>query len=254
MLIVIFEQIKTMKNLLIASTSTLFGEEYLAYLLPQLEIHFQNCGTILFIPFAQPSGMSYDDYTEKVSVAFAKINKKVVGIHQFENKEQAITSAQAIFVGGGNTFLLVTQLYKHNIMEVLSNSIQNGTPYLGCSAGSNITGISMQTTNDMPIIYPPSFKTLGIIPFNLNPHYLDPDVNSKHNGETRETRIKEFHAFNTTPVLGLREGSWLDVKGKKIILKGKHTARLFLQNQIASEIVPETNLDFLQNKKTSKKN
>ena len=139
-------------------------------------------------------------------------------------------------------------------MEVLSNSIQNGTPYLGCSAGSNITGISMQTTNDMPIIYPPSFKTLGIIPFNLNPHYLDPDVNSKHNGETRETRIKEFHAFNTTPVLGLREGSWLDVKGKKTILKGKHTARLFIQNQIASEIAPETNLDFLQNKKTSKKN
>jgi dipeptidase E len=103
----------------------------------------------------------------------------------------------------------------------------------------------MQTTNDMPIIYPPSFKTLGAIPFNLNPHYLDADLQSKHMGETRETRIKEFHAFNTTPVLGLREGSWLDVKGDKIILKGNLTARLFRQNQQPEELHPETDLNFL---------
>lgn len=236
-----------MKNLLIASTSTLFGEEYLAYLLPQLEIHFQKCSTILFIPFAQPGGISCEEYTQKVGVAFSKINKKVEGLHQFENKIQAITSAQAIFVGGGNTFLLVSQLYHYNIIDALAEAINNGIPYLGCSAGSNITGVSMQTTNDMPIIYPPSFKTLGAIPFNINPHYLDPDVNSKHNGETRETRIKEFHAFNATAVIGLREGSWLDVKGNEIILKGTLTARFFRQNQMPVEVAPETNFkDFIK--------
>jgi dipeptidase E len=127
-------------------------------------------------------------------------------------------------------------------MEALAKAIENGTSYLGTSAGSNITGISMQTTNDMPIVYPPSFKTLGAIPFNLNPHYLDPDSNSKHMGETRETRLKEFHAFNSIPVLGLREGSWLDVKGESIVLKGPLTARWFTQKQDPIEVEPETNL------------
>ena len=130
-------------------------------------------------------------------------------------------------------------------VKSVSSVIENGIPYLGSSAGSNITGISIQTTNDMPIIYPPSFKTLGAIPFNLNPHYLDADLQSKHMGETRETRIKEFHAFNSTPVLGLREGSWLDVKGSSIILRGTLTARLFRQNQIPEELIPETDLGFL---------
>lgn len=230
-----------MKNLLIASTSTLFGEEYLAYLMPELENHFTHCKTILFIPFAQPGGISYDEYTKKVSTAFLKISKNIVGIHQFENKQEAIKQAEGIFVGGGNTFLLVSQLYHYNLLNSLATAIQSGTPYLGCSAGSNITGISMKTTNDMPIVYPPSFETLAAIPFNINPHYLDPDVNSKHNGETRETRIKEFHAFNDTPVIGLREGSWLEVKNQNIILKGTLTARFFRQNQSPIEVTPETN-------------
>lgn len=234
-----------MKNLIIASTSTIHGSGYLEYLLPTLENHFANSSTILFIPYARPGGMTHDEYTSRVQEAFAKINKKVVGLHEFENPVEAIEKAEGIFTGGGNTFLLVTQLYQNNVMEVLANAIENGTPYLGSSAGSNITGISMQTTNDMPIIYPPSFKTLGAIPFNLNPHYLDADLQSKHMGETRETRIKEFHAFNTIPVLGLREGSWLDVKGDAIILKGALTARLFLQNQNPEELNPETDLNYL---------
>ena len=121
-------------------------------------------------------------------------------------------------------------------MQTLKKAIESGTPYLGTSAGSNICGLTMQTTNDMPIIYPPSFETLGVIPFNLNPHYLDADLQSKHMGETRETRIKEFHQFNTQPVIGLREGSWLDVKGEQIILKGALPARLFRQNQEAIEV------------------
>ena len=234
-----------MKNLIIASTSTLHGGEYLDYLLPTLEEHFVGCTTILFIPYARPGGISHDDYTKRVQMAFSNINKTIVGLHTFENPTQAIENAEGIFTGGGNTFLLVTQLYENNVMEVLSKTIESGTPYLGSSAGSNITGISMQTTNDMPIIYPPSFKTLGAIPFNLNPHYLDPDVQSKHMGETRETRIKEFHAFNSIPVLGLREGSWLSVKGNNIILKGNLTARLFRQNKNSEELNPETNLEFL---------
>lgn len=232
-----------MKNLIIASTSTLHGGDYLDYLMPELKLHFASCQTVLFIPYARPGGISHDDYTKKVNVAFAKIDKKVNGIHEFENAKEAVENAEAIFVGGGNTFLLVTQLYENDVMKTISDAIATGIPYLGTSAGSNITGISMQTTNDMPIIYPPSFKTLGAIPFNLNPHYLDANLQSKHMGETRETRIKEFHAFNETPVLGLREGSWLDVKGETVLLKGTLTARLFLQNKIPTELESGTNLN-----------
>jgi len=232
--------------MIIASTSTIHGGTYLEYLLPTLVEHFKDCSEILFIPYARPGGISHDVYTGTVRSAFAKINKAVKGLHEHENPSDAIRNAQGIFTGGGNTFLLVTQLYQNDVMEVLAKTVENGTPYLGSSAGSNITGISMQTTNDMPIIYPPSFKTLGLIPFNLNPHYLDADLQSKHMGETRETRIKEFHAFNTIPVLGLREGSWLEVGGDKIILKGQLTARLFRQNQAAEELAPETDLAFLR--------
>lgn len=235
-----------MKKMIIASTSTLHGGNYLEYLLPTLEHFFKDCNELIFIPYARPGGISHDEYTEKVRLTFQSINKSVKGLHEFENPIRAIQNAQAIFTGGGNTFLLVTQLYLNNVMEALAQVVENGTPYLGSSAGSNITGISMQTTNDMPIVYPPSFKTLGLIPFNLNPHYLDPDLQSKHMGETRETRIKEFHVFNSTPVLGLREGSWLEVMGEKIILKGHLTARVFKQNEIAVEVEPETDLAFLR--------
>ena len=235
-----------MKNLLIASTSTLANEDYLEYLLPELELHFQNCKTILFIPYARPGGISHDEYTAKIGLTFAKINKKVIGIHEFEDASLAIKNAEGIFTGGGNTFVLVSQLHQKNIMAILSEVIKKGTPYLGTSAGSNICGLTMQTTNDMPIVYPSSIQTLGVIPFNLNPHYLDPDTNSNHMGETRETRIREFHAYNSVPVLGLREGSWLDVKGDKITLKGNLTARLFKQNQTPLELDTESDLSSLK--------
>ena len=232
-----------MKKLIIASTSTLYGGEYLEYLLPTLQQFFAHCNIIVFIPYARPGGISHDDYTQIVQNAFDKINKKVVGIHQFDNAKEAIEKAEGIFTGGGNTFLLVSKLYENQIMEFLAETIAKGTPYLGTSAGSNITGVSMQTTNDMPIVYPPSFKTLGVIPFNLNPHYLDPNPEIKHMGETRETRIKEYHAFNAIPVIGLREGSWLSVNDNAIVLKGKLTARLFRQHQAPVELEPETNLE-----------
>ncbi len=234
------------KNLIIASTSTIHGSGYLEYLLPELKNHFENCKTILFIPFARPSGISHDEYTAKVASAFAKIDKEVKGIHEFEDYSAAIKNAEGIFTGGGNTFLLVAQLYKFDLMSVLAETVMNGTPYLGTSAGSNICGLTMQTTNDMPIVYPPSFNTLGLISFDLNPHYLDADLESTHMGETRETRITEFHAFNSVPVLGLREGSWLDVKGDKVVLKGNLTARLFRQNQIPEELNVGADLSLLK--------
>lgn len=234
-----------MKSIIIASTSTLHGGSYLEYLLPTLKTHFKACKNLLFIPFARPGGISHEEYTTKVAEVFATINISVKGIHEFEDAENAIKNAEGIFTGGGNTFLLVTQLYKNNIMQLLAETVKNGTPYLGTSAGSNICGLSMQTTNDMPIIYPPSFQTLGLISFNLNPHYLDPELQSKHMGETRETRIKEFHAFNSIPVLGLREGSWLEVEGEKITLKGNLSARLFLKNQTPEELETESDLSNL---------
>lgn len=234
-----------MKNLIIASTSTLHGGGYLEYILPELKIHFASCSSILFIPFARPSGISHEDYTAKVRGVFATINIAVKGLHEFEDYKKAVQEADGIFTGGGNTFLLVSQLYKFEVMDILAEALKKGTPYLGTSAGSNITGLTMQTTNDMPIIYPPSFRTLGMLPFNLNPHYLDPDHQSKHMGETRETRIKEYHAFNTVPVLGLREGSWLDVKGNMITLKGNLNARIFRQNQPAEEVESGSDLSAL---------
>ncbi|ESU29429.1 Peptidase E [Flavobacterium limnosediminis JC2902] len=230
-----------MKKIIIASTSTLYDGSYLDYLLPTLKKHFRGITQLLFIPFARPGGISHYDYTKKVSDTFAQIGIAVKGIHEFENPTEALQQAEGIFTGGGNTFLLVTQLYKTGIIETLEKVVKNGTPYLGTSAGSNICGLTMGTTNDMPIVYPPSFNTLAFVPFNINPHYLDPIEGSTHMGETRETRINEFHHFNSQPVLGLREGSWLEVKGDKIVLKGALPARLFKKNQEAVEL--ETGAD-----------
>ncbi len=234
-----------MKNAIIASTSTLHGQTYLEYLLPELRKLFINCSQIVFVPYARPGGASHDDYTAVVKNAFDTIGVGVRGLHDFDSPERTISEAEGIFVGGGNTFLLVAQLYKYNLMDPIANAVNNGTPYLGTSAGSNITGLTMQTTNDMPIVYPPSFRTLGILPFNLNPHYLDPDPGGTHMGETRETRIAEFHAFNTIPVLGLREGSWLEVKSEKTILKGSLSARLFRQGQSPVEYESGSDLTFI---------
>lgn len=225
-----------MKKLIIASTSTIHGSGYLEYLLPTLSTHFKNVKTLLFIPYARPSGISYNEYTAKAKAVFNTIHIDVKGIHEFKNSKEAILNAEAIFTGGGNTFELVNQLYKQDLFDVLKDVVENGTPYLGTSAGSNICGVNMMNTNDMPIVYPPSFKTLEFIPFNINAHYLDPIEGSTHMGETRATRIKEFHIYNTTSVIGLREGSWLKVDGNSITLQGNLSARIFKQNEIPFEL------------------
>jgi len=235
-----------LRNIIIASTSTIHGGKSLEYLLDELKTLYKNIDEILFIPYARPSGITHDDYTLIANEAFSKIGKSAIGIHTFENPTEAVKQAKGIFIGGGNTFVLVNQLYKNDLLIAIKDAVKNGTPYLGTSAGSNICGLTLNTTNDMPIVYPPSFKTLGFVPFNINPHYLDPNPNSKHMGETRETRIKEFHKFNTQPVIGIREGSWLQVKGNSIILKGDFDARIFEYNKTPYEIRPETDITNLK--------
>ena len=235
-----------MKKAIIASTSTVFGGTYLDYLLPTLKEHFKNVTNLVFIPFARPSGISHEEYTEKVKPIFKQLNIDVKGIHEFENPIEAINNAEAIFTGGGNTFVLVSMLYKYNLLDAIQNAVENGTPYLGTSAGSNICGLTMGTTNDMPIVYPPSFRTLGLVSFNLNPHYLDPIEGLQHMGETRETRINEFHQCNPQSVLGLREGSWIDVLGKTITLRGDLPARLFQQGKEPIELETGSDLSNLR--------
>lgn len=216
-----------MQKLILASTSTVHGSDFLEYLSDVLKIHFKDADEVLFIPYARPGGITHDDYTDKASQSFEKIGKQLIGIHTFNDPINAIRNSKGIFIGGGNTFVLLKQLNENNLVETLKKTINQGIPYLGTSAGTNITGQTIGTTNDMPIVYPPSFNALGLIPFNINPHYLDPDPNSTHMGETRETRIAEFHKFNSIPVVGLREGSYLEVHDDTVILKGKLSARIF---------------------------
>lgn len=232
--------------MLVASTSTLHGGAYLEYLLPTLKQHFQGVEEVVFVPYARPSGISHDTYTERAQEAFSKLGITLKGLHSFSDPKKAIKEAKGLFTGGGNTFLLVKMLYEEEVLESLQEAINSGTPYLGTSAGSNICGQNMRTTNDMPIVYPPSFDTLKALPFNINPHYLDPDTNSTHMGETRETRINEFHSQNNIAVVGLREGSWLEVKGSKITLKGDLEARIFKQNQAPEEVPTGTDLSDLK--------
>ena len=234
-----------MKKLLIASTSKVYGSDFLEYLHDELLIFFKFCKNILFIPYARPSGLTHDQYTEMVSKNFKRINKKIIGLHKFKNKKKALSDCEAIFVGGGNTFVLLNQLVELELIDTLKNVINSGTPYLGTSAGANICGPSISTTNDMPIVNPINLQSLNILPFNINSHYLDPIQSSKHMGETRETRIKEFHFFNDETVIGLREGSYLMVMREKVILKGELSARIFKKFNNPYEIPPETDLSYI---------
>lgn len=231
----------TFMNIILASTSTLFGGNYLEYLKDDIQELYNGISEIIFIPFARPSGISHDDYTEKAR-SFSQLDIAVKGLHEFDDPIQAINEGKAFFTGGGNTFLLVKTLHEKGLMSVLKANVEAGKPYLGCSAGSNIGGLNMKTTNDMPIVYPPSFECMGLVPFNINPHYLDPNPDLKHNGETRETRIKEFLTQNDTKVIGLREGNWIRRIGDQITVEGKENTRIFEKNQEPYEVAPGTSL------------
>jgi dipeptidase E len=223
-------------NILLASTSTLFGGTYLEYIRSEIAELFKGIDEIIFIPFARPGGVSHDDYTATARKFFSELDIKVKGLHEFEDMIEAVNSGKGFFTGGGNTFLLVKTLHEKKLMNVLKKNIESGKPYLGTSAGSNIGGINMKTTNDMPIVFPPSFNCMGIVPFNINPHYLDPNPNLKHNGETRETRIKEFLTQNDIKVIGLREGNWIRKVENRITIEGIETTRIFEKDKEPYEV------------------
>ena len=224
-----------MKKMLLASTSTIFGQKYLEYLHNEIKNIFLGCKNILFIPYARPSGISHLEYTIKVKTVFNMLGLNIID-YTNENIRSNLEKCDGIFTGGGNTFLLLSKLYEFNLIDILKNKINLGTPYLGTSAGSNICGLSIGTTNDMPIIEVESFKALGVLNFNINPHYIDKVDGIEHMGESRETRINEFHKFNDQFVIGLREGSYLQVQGSDIYLKGLKNAIIFKKENEKFEI------------------
>jgi dipeptidase E len=233
------------KNILLVSTSTTHGTGYLEHCQNEIKELLGDRKSILFIPYARPGGISHKDYTAKAREAFEAMGVQVSGAHEAADPVAAVQQAEAVFIGGGNTFLLLRQLYANKLIEPLRTRVEQGMPYMGTSAGTNVAGKTIGTTNDMPIVFPKSFDALQLVPFNINPHYLDPEPNSTHMGETRETRIEEFHVHNRQPVVGLREGSMLRVKGGKISLLGPHSARIFLQGQKPMEFKPTDDINFL---------
>jgi dipeptidase E len=213
-------------NLLLASTSTVHGAPYLSYLRDEWSRLFAG-RLVVFVPYARPGGMSWDDYTARPKAVMAEAGITVRGVHEFSSVAEAASAAEGWFVGGGNTFVLRRTLRESGLEPLLDASVRSGTPYMGSSAGINIAGLSIGTTNDMPIVEVPTLDAMGWIPFNLNPHYIDPFEGSTHMGETRDQRIAEFQAFNPQSVIGLREGSWLTSNGRDHVLHGPHSARIF---------------------------
>jgi len=234
-----------LRDILLLSTSTVHGSSFLEYAREAIGAFLSGRGSVLFVPFARPGGTSHEAYTELVRERFASLDIAVTGLHEPGDPVRAIREAEAVFVGGGNTFVLLRALYERKAMEPLRQRALGGMPYMGSSAGSNLAGLSIGTTNDMPIVEPESFEALGLVPFNLNPHYLDPDPDSMHMGETRETRIREFHHFNAQPVLGLREGAMLRVRGDEARVEGTQGARLFRAGEDAVEVEAGGDVSFL---------
>lgn len=225
-------------RLLIVSTSTVYGQPYLAYIESEITDFFAGIKNILFVPYARPSGISHDAYTAKAGEVFERLGFTLRGAHTFDTAFEAAHWADGFFTGGGNTFVLLNALYETGLFTEINAAVRGGKPYMGTSAGCNLCGLTIGTTNDMPVVHPPTLDSFGWVPFNLNPHYLDPLPDSTHMGETRETRIAEFHQFNPQPVMGLREGSWLRVENEHMELKGPHTARWFVQGMPPVELEP----------------
>ena len=223
-----------MRNLLLISSSRVHGTEFLEHCRDAIAEHLAGCQSLLFGPYALQDHRKYADL---VASALAPIGIEVNSIHNATDVRASVQQAEAIFIGGGNTFRLLKTIYDLQLREPLREAVQgSGKPYMGSSAGTNMACPTIRTSNDMPIVEPPSFEALDFIPFQINPHFIDADPNSTHKGETREQRIAEFHEENTTPVLGLREGSWLKVQNDQCTLHGKTGAKLFLPNTNPAEL------------------
>ena len=197
---------------------------------------------LLFVPYALAD---HEAYTASIGAALAGAGVTVRGVHAADDPVAAVADAPAVFVGGGNSFRLLSALQRLGLVDAIREAVRGGRPYLGASAGTNMACPTLRTTNDMPIVQPAGFDTLGLIPFQINPHYLDPDPSSTHMGETREKRITEFLECNDVPVLGLREGSWLRVSGDAATLGGRRPARLFQRGADPVEYSTGSDLSFL---------
>lgn len=231
-------------RLLLISNSTNVGEGYLEYPKNNIKEFLGDIDEVLFFPYAGVT-VAFDDYEKKVSDRLAEVDVKVKSAHKCDNILEAIENAKAIVVGGGNTFQLLNLMYENNVIEAIQNKVKSGTPYIGWSAGSNLTCPTIRTTNDMPIIEPKSFKALNLIPFQINPHYLDAHPDG-HGGETREQRLEEFQVLNPDMyVAGLREGCMFLVENGTIKHIGSRSCRIFKYNTKPYELESSDDFNFL---------
>ncbi len=232
-----------MRRLLLVSTSTVHGTGYLDHCAEAVVALFgQRVRRVLFVPYALADR---DAYAARARSRFASLGYALDSIHTASDPRAAAKEAEAFFVGGGNTFRLVRELQRQGLYAPIRLRVAAGAAYMGSSAGSNVACPTLKTTNDMPIVQPDSFEALDLVPFQINPHYFDPDPGSTHMGETREQRIAEFHEENPTAVLGLREGAWLEVQDGGMSLRGLRGARLFRRGEPALELAPSSDLSFL---------
>lgn len=218
-------------QLLLISSSVVHGYGFLDHSEADIRQLLSGVRSVAFVPFAQHN---HDAYTQRVRERLGAMSFEVTQVR----KRADVESAEAIFIGGGNTFRLLKTLYDRDLVDAIRTRVRNGAPYIGSSAGTNVATPTIKTTNDMPIVYPPSFDALQLVPFQINPHYLDPEPGSTHKGETREDRIREFHEENETMVIGLREGSALRVEDDVVTLIGTRTARLFRRGRDPEEVAP----------------
>ncbi|MBI3957032.1 MAG: dipeptidase PepE [Candidatus Kerfeldbacteria bacterium] len=220
------------RRVMLISNSYCFGRGYLEHCAAAIRSFLGTLTHVAFVPYAL---QDWDRYTATVRETLGKLGIDVIGVHNF--RPLKLAQAQAVFVGGGNTFRLLHTLYTMNSLSVIREAVGSGVPYIGASAGANLAGPTIKTTNDMPIVQPPSFDALGIVPFQINPHFIDADPSSKHMGETREKRIAEFHEEpeNSAMVIGIREGSWITVEGSVATLFGTTGAKIFIQGEASRE-------------------
>lgn len=229
-------------RLLLISSSLVHGLGYLDHAEAELRDFLGATRRLLFVPFAQAD---HEGYTARVRERFAALEIEVEGLHAAADPQAAIAGADAMFVGGGNTFCLLAELQRRALLAALRARVMAGAAYIGSSAGTNLAGLTIGSTNDMPVVWPSGLQALALLPFNLNPHYLDPDPRSTHMGETREARIREFHEHNPQPVLGLREPAMLRREGDALNLRGAGGARLFRRGEAPAEVAPSADLDAL---------
>lgn len=231
-------------NLLLISNSTNAGEAYLKYPIAEIQKTLAGVTEVVFIPYAAVT-FSYEEYERKVQERFDEIGIKVRSVHRALNKRNFVRHAQAIVIGGGNTFALLKKMQEEDLLDVIFRRVRAGVPYIGWSAGSNVTCPTICTTNDMPIVEPQSFRAIGLVPFQINPHYLDANPVG-HAGETREQRIMEYLEANRSRyVVGLREGCMIRIKDENIELIGSRTMRIFKKGIETYEVQPGDDISFL---------